>query len=247
MTGSQGGLEVTRGNFIPLFDNNIRNCKEWRARILLYGKKMSIQNKGKEATINLLTSLTGVSWRQVEHDAQKLAESEDGFPRVLALLDKCFKYDSRVEALRSMELFFFTMGRRPEQTLLTYAAKHKERQCEIERHGIKVPDAISGWLLLRRAGLGFGATTPCDVTMWKRHGDCQGGECIVFLVWTGFQNFLFHPLDWSQFKFLLDAWKNRNVGRAYLTEEYPYDDEEVDYEAYTLEEENVVPGGRRAC
>ena len=57
---TQGGLEVTRDNFIPLFDNNIKNYKEWRARILLYGKKMSIQNKGKEATINLLTSLTGV-------------------------------------------------------------------------------------------------------------------------------------------------------------------------------------------
>ena len=152
-SSTQGGLEVTRDNFIPLFDNNIRNYKEWRARILLYGKKMSIQNKAKEATINLLTSLNGVSWRQVEPDAEKLAESEDGFPRVLALLDKCFKYDSRVEAPRSMELFFFTMGRRPEQTLLTYVAEHKERQREIERHGIKEPDAISGWLLLRRAGL----------------------------------------------------------------------------------------------
>ena len=122
---------MTRDNFIPLFDNNIKNYKEWRARILLYGKKMSLQNKGKEATINLLTSLTGVSWRQVEHDAEKLAESEDGFPRVLAMLDKCFKYDSRVEAPRSMELFFFTMGRRPEQTLLTYVSEHKERQREI--------------------------------------------------------------------------------------------------------------------
>jgi len=152
-SSTQGGLEVTRDNFIPLFDNNIKNYKEWRARILLYGKKMSLQNKGKEATINLLTSLTGVSWRQVEHEAEKLAESEDGFPRVLAMLDKCFKYDSRVEAPRSMELFFFTMGRRPEQTLLTYVSEHKERQREIEKHGIKVPDAISGWLLLKRAGL----------------------------------------------------------------------------------------------
>ena len=226
---------MTRDNFIPLFDNNIRNYKEWRARILLYGKKMSIQNKAKEATINLLTSLNGVSWRQVEPDAEKLAESEDGFPRVLALLDKCFKYDSRVEAPRSMELFFFTMGRRPEQTLLTYVAEHKERQREIERHGIKVPDAISGWLLLRRAGL----------TLEQRHlvmsqvgSDTEIAKVESALYFLFGQDFKTSSSTRWTGRNSSSSWKSRNVGRAYTTEEYPYDDEELDYEAYTLEEEN---------
>lgn len=51
---------------------------------------MVIQNKKKEATINLLTSLSGLAWRQVEHAADKLADDEDGFNKVLQMLDACF-------------------------------------------------------------------------------------------------------------------------------------------------------------
>ena len=69
------------------------------------------------------------------------------------MLDVAFKYDSRVEAPRSLEQFFYNLGRRPDQTLLSYCADHRERQREVEKHGIKVSDEISGWLLLRRAGL----------------------------------------------------------------------------------------------
>jgi len=52
---------------------------------------MGLQNKKKEATINLLTSLTGLAWRQIEHDADKLADEEEGFTRALKMLDACFK------------------------------------------------------------------------------------------------------------------------------------------------------------
>ena len=155
-TGSgttSGSVEVTKDNFIPLFTNNPRDYREWRARISLYGKKMALQNKTKEATINLLTSLQGIAWRQVEHNADKLAEDAAGFSKVLQILDVVFKYDDRVEARRALENFFYAAGRQPQQTLLSYAADHREKKREVERHGVKVPESISGWLLLRRAGL----------------------------------------------------------------------------------------------
>ena len=119
----------------------------------LYGKKMKIQGKGKEATINLLTSLNGVARRQIEHAADRLADAEDGFEKTLLMLDAAFKYDNRVEAPRSLEQFFYNLGRRPEQTLLSYCSDHRERQREVEKRGIKVSDEISGWLLSRRTGL----------------------------------------------------------------------------------------------
>ena len=68
-----------------------QDYKEWRQRICLYKKKLTLQNKPKEATLNLLTSLTGVSWRQVEHLVDKVADEADGFEQVLAQLDRCFK------------------------------------------------------------------------------------------------------------------------------------------------------------
>ena len=156
-TGSEAAAstspDITKDNFIPLFNNKPSDYKEWRSRISLYGKKMTLQNKGKESIINLLTSLNGVAWRQVEHIADNLAEASDGFEKTLKVLDAAFKYDSRVEAPKAMELYFYSLGRRPDQTLLTYCSEHRERKREVEKHGITVSDSIDGWLLLRRAGL----------------------------------------------------------------------------------------------
>jgi hypothetical protein len=75
--------DTVRDNYIPLFSNKPQDYKEWRKRIKLYQKKMDLQKKSKEATINLLTSLSGISWRQVEHMVDKVSEDETGFDQVL--------------------------------------------------------------------------------------------------------------------------------------------------------------------
>eukprot|EP00435_Cladocopium_sp_Y103_P043761 s915_g12.t1 len=148
-----GVADTTRDTFIPLFNNKPQDYKEWRMRIKLYQKKLEIQKKNKEATLNLLTSLTGVSWRQVEHMVDKVTEEEDGFDKVLAQLDKCFKYDDRVEMPRALERFFYGAVRRGDQTLMQYCADHRETRRELEKHKITLPDSVSGWLLLRRSSL----------------------------------------------------------------------------------------------
>ena len=47
-------------------------------------------NKSKEATINLMTSLSGIAWRQIEHLVDKASEAEDGFMLILSELDTTF-------------------------------------------------------------------------------------------------------------------------------------------------------------
>ena len=54
-TTTSHSTDITKDNFIPLFNNRIADYKEWRLRIGLYHRKMVLQNKKKEATINLLT------------------------------------------------------------------------------------------------------------------------------------------------------------------------------------------------
>ena len=93
---------------------------------------MTLQNKSKEATTNLLTSLNGVAWRQVEHSVDKLADDPTGFEKTLMMLDAAFKYDSRVEAPRALENFFYNTNRKPEQTLLAYCSEHRERLREVK-------------------------------------------------------------------------------------------------------------------
>ncbi|CAJ1401941.1 unnamed protein product [Effrenium voratum] len=125
-TNGPGSTDVTRDNFIPLFDGKPASYKEYRKRIMLYYLKMSINNKKKEATINLLTSLSGPAWRQVEHMVDAAAAKDDGFQDVIQQLDKAFQYDDRVEMPRTFEKFFFHLQRRPEMNLLTYCTEHRE-------------------------------------------------------------------------------------------------------------------------
>ena len=122
--------------------------------------------------MNLLTSLQGIAWRQVEHNVEALMEDEAGFSKVLALLDQAFKYDSRVEMPRALEKFFYVTNRKSEQTLLSYVSDHKEALREVEKHGIKIPENVSGWLLLRRSGL----TTEQKQLIQSRCGDLKEYE-----------------------------------------------------------------------
>ena len=114
---------------------------------------MTLLNKKKEATINLLTSLTGIAWRQIEHVSEKLCDDDDGFGKAIAMLDACFQYDERVEMPRALEKFFYQLQRRSDQTLLAYTSEHREQLREIEKYNIKLPSSVSGWLMLRRSGL----------------------------------------------------------------------------------------------
>ncbi|CAJ1346887.1 unnamed protein product, partial [Effrenium voratum] len=94
--GSQKQL-TDQWAWFHLFDGKPASYKEYRKRIMLYYLKMSNNNKKKEATINLLTSLSGPAWRQVEHMVNAAAAKDDGFQDAIQQLDKAFQYNDRVE------------------------------------------------------------------------------------------------------------------------------------------------------
>ena len=89
----------------------------------------------------------------MEHLVESATEASDGFEKVLAVLDSAFKYDNRVEMPRALEKYFYQLMRKGDQTLLSYCSEHRELLREIERHGVRIPDGVSGWMLLRRSNL----------------------------------------------------------------------------------------------
>eukprot|EP00435_Cladocopium_sp_Y103_P062950 s2481_g24.t1 len=153
LSSGPNGVDFVKDTYIPIFTNRPADYREWRQRIMLYKKKSDINKKGKEATINLMTSLSGIAWRQIEHLVEKAAESDEGFNMILAELDKTFKYDDQVEMPRAFEKFFYGVSRKDGQTLINYVADHREALMEVEKHGVKIPDKVAGWIMLRRAGL----------------------------------------------------------------------------------------------
>ena len=145
--------DTLKDNYIPIFSNRPADYREYRARVLLYKMKMKLQKKPKEAVINLLTSLTGAAWKLVERDVEKLIESESGFDDTIALLDRSFKYNDRVECPKAIDRFFYQLTRRPEQTLMSFATEFRDARQEIEKHGIVIPEEIRAYTLLKRANL----------------------------------------------------------------------------------------------
>ena len=145
--------EVVRDNYIPIFDGQPASYREYRKRVNLYYKKMSLNSKKTEATINLLTSLAGPVWKQVEHLAETAPDQENGFETILQELDRVYQYDARVEMPKAFEKFFYGMTRTPGQTLIQYCSNHREAARELEKHDVKLPEQVGGWLLLRRAAL----------------------------------------------------------------------------------------------
>ena len=148
------GMEMQKDTYIPVFTNRPQDYREWRQQINLYRRKLELHNKSKEAVLNVLTSLHGVAWRQLEPKVETILAKEDGgFDLILAELDATFRYNEDVEMPRAFERFFYGLNQKPDQTLLAYAADHREALHEVEKHGVQISDKVSGWILLRRSGL----------------------------------------------------------------------------------------------
>ena len=142
------GVDLVKDTYIPIFTNKPGDYKEWRQRILLYKRKSDLKKKQKEAAINLMTSLSGIAWKQIEGIAEKAAEADDGFMMILTELDKTFKYDDQVEMPRAFERFFFGLHQREGQTMINnYVADHREALAEDEKHGISIAGKVAGWPL----------------------------------------------------------------------------------------------------
>ena len=74
------------------------------------------------------------------------------FDAVIALLDGAFQYDNRVRMPQDFDNYF-NLTRKPGTSLLSYCTEHDEKYRKVAEHGVKLPDQIQGWLLLRRANL----------------------------------------------------------------------------------------------
>jgi hypothetical protein len=113
---------------------------------------MKLQKRSVEAVLNLIGSLQGTAWKLVESfDVTKIDE-EKSFDDVISILDAAFKYDARVRMPQDFDAYF-NLSRRPGTTLLNFVTEHDEKLRKLAEHGVKLPDQMQGWILLRRANL----------------------------------------------------------------------------------------------
>ena len=142
-----------RDSFIPLFDGSLTGYREWRKRITIYYKKMSLSKRQGEAILNLLGSLSGTAWKFCEDFNIDKAEDPDALNQILKILDGSFQYDSNVEMPADFSGYFENLARKPGQTLLSFVTDHDDRLKQIEKHGVRLPSQVQGWFLLAKASL----------------------------------------------------------------------------------------------
>ena len=168
---------------------------------------------------------------------EAVPEASDGFERVLKALDVAFQYDSRVEMPRALEKFFYQLSRKSEQTLLSYCTEHREQLRAIEKHGVKIPDSVSGWMLLRRSNLTQEQKHLVQSQVGATLALTKVEEAMYYLYGQDFKTKgETHP-RWN--KNLIkkqQRWYPRKPQQGYTAEECDLDTEEYE-DAYLLEDE----------
>ena len=233
-----GTIETMKDTYIPVFNNRVSDYKEWRQRIMLYKKKLALQGKEKEATLNLLTSLHGTAWKQVEHLVESATEASDGFEKVLAVLDSAFKYDNHVEMPRALEKYFYQLMRKGDQTLLSYCSEHRELLREIERHGVCIPDGVSGWMLLRRSNLTPEQRTLVQSQVGADMPAAKVEEAMYYLVGQDFKTRAEHS-KWQKSTKGKGRWYPRKCQQAYAADDYDPEYEEDPEEGFVQNDEEA--------
>ena len=143
----------TKDSCIPIFDGQPSSYREWRKRIMIYQRKMTLQKREPEAVLNLLGSLQGSAWKMLEDYPLDEAEKSGAFLEIIRKLDTAFQYDSRIELPADFSAYFTSMQRRAGQTLLQFVTEHDDRLRRLERHDVKLPSEVQGWHLLHKASL----------------------------------------------------------------------------------------------
>ena len=78
---------------------------------MLYDRRMDMQNRSKETGLNVLSTLTGASWRQCEDLNLANLEKETGLQTILGRLDKQWQYDEKIEMPEALEKYFYKTSR----------------------------------------------------------------------------------------------------------------------------------------
>ena len=96
----------------------------------------------------------GSTQRAIDQDLDlKELESKTGLDILLKRLDKQWSFDGKVEMPNNLGAFFFKLKRRQHQTLLEYTAEFHQVLRQVTKHKVDLPDKVTGWMMLKRAGL----------------------------------------------------------------------------------------------
>ena len=157
---SQGGDSSTPGHqarldsYVPTFNKQQKDYREFRKRCELYRRKMEVGNRQRETVFNIVTLLNGKAWDLVEDFSVEQLAAENAFEAVFARLDSGFRYDPLTELPDDFETFFVKLQRRGGQTLQDYMTDLTKAERRLKNsHQVDLPEKVKAWWFLRKSGI----------------------------------------------------------------------------------------------
>ena len=151
----QRGLDAGLAKAMPTdFDGKASTYRDFRRRMELFAKLCKRRGTDCEAegSLTLLQCLPRCCWEATRHIALDELEN-DGMQKLIAALDKLYRYDDSVEAPLRCKEYFEKFSRKPDETLNEYESRERELRLRLKEVRIDIPDAVSGWIALSRSGI----------------------------------------------------------------------------------------------
>ena len=135
---------------------NAKTYRAYRRRLLLFSKQcgrrgVSVAVEGAFLAISLLQDTAWDATEQLNLD--EIERSSEPFQPIFKLLDRLYQHEEDVELPARCEEFFQEFSRLKNEEMQAYILRHATLQKKLKEVGITLPDLLSGWHLLSRAGV----------------------------------------------------------------------------------------------
>ena len=101
----------------------------------------------------VLSRLTGPAWDACDGLEPEDVATADGVNVILDTLEEAFQGEHETELFHALEDTFCGPGRKKGERLHDYALRVQSNVRELAKQGVRLPDQVQGFLLLRRAHL----------------------------------------------------------------------------------------------
>ena len=97
--------------------------------------------------------MTGPAWDACDGLEPEDVATDDGVNVILDTLAEAFQGEHETELFDALEDTFHGPGRKKGERLHDYALRVQSNVRELAKQGVRLPDQVQGFLLLRRANL----------------------------------------------------------------------------------------------
>ena len=101
----------------------------------------------------VLSRLTGPAWDACDRLEPEVVVTADGVNMILDTLAEAFQGEHKTELVDALEDTFYGPGRKKGERFHDYALRVQNNVRELAKQGVRLPDQVQGFLLLRRAHL----------------------------------------------------------------------------------------------